>query len=71
MVKCRECYKHFKGNTYLVLQLAKDCETEKEMVVYQNVDNGSTWVRSLESFMDVVTVGDKIVNRFEKISNEF
>lgn len=48
-------YQHFKGGEYLVLNLARDSETERWMVVYQTCygDRG-LWIRPLESFIERV-----------------
>lgn len=67
-------YKHFKGEMYLALMLAKDSETEKDFVVYiplyDKPKSGTrAWIRSLDDFMGTKELEDKtIVNRFEFIS---
>ena len=38
-------YKHYKGNIYRIIALAKHSETEEDMVVYQNTLKGDIWVR--------------------------
>jgi hypothetical protein len=48
-------YKHFKGDYYLVEDIARDSETQQEMVVYRKLyDDGSLWVRSKEMFLSEV-----------------
>ena len=48
-------YKHFKGDYYLVEDIARDSETEEEMVVYRKLyDDGSLWVRPKEMFLSEV-----------------
>ena len=48
-------YRHFKGNYYLVEDIATDSETHKEMVVYRRLyDDGSLWVRPVEMFLSEV-----------------
>ncbi len=44
-------YRHFKGNDYQVLLVARDVETEEPVVVYQALygEHGH-WVRSLADF---------------------
>lgn len=45
-------YKHFKGDHYLVEDIALDSETHKEMVVYRRLyDDCSLWVRPIEMFL--------------------
>lgn len=48
-------YKHFKGDYYLVEDIAKDSETKEEMVVYRRLygDNG-LWIRPKEMFLSEV-----------------
>jgi hypothetical protein len=61
-------YRHFKGNEYIVLNLAKNSETLEEMIVYQALyGDKSVWVRPLEMFFDQKEVSGTIVNRFEEV----
>lgn len=61
-------YRHFKGNEYLVLHVAKHSETLEEMVVYQALyGERGIWVRPLSMFLEQVEVNGKKVNRFELI----
>ncbi|AHM56326.1 hypothetical protein EAL2_c10280 [Peptoclostridium acidaminophilum DSM 3953] len=61
-------YRHFKGNEYLVMHIAKDSETLQEMVVYQALyGERGIWVRPLEMFLEQVEVDGKKVYRFEEI----
>lgn len=48
-------YRHFKGDYYLVEDIAFDSETNKEMVVYRKLyDDCSLWVRPVEMFLSEV-----------------
>lgn len=48
-------YRHFKGNVYQIRELAKNTETEEDMVVYQAMyPPFQIWVRPLSMFLDVV-----------------
>ena len=64
-------YKHFKGEEYEVIGVAKDSETLEELVVYQALYNSkefgknSLWVRPKEMFLENVTVNNKEVPRFK------
>jgi len=63
-------YKHFKGNEYLVLQLAKHSETMEPMVVYQALyGDCGVWVRPASMWNELVTFHGKIVKRFEFCSD--
>lgn len=69
MIKVGKKYKHFKGNYYLVLHLAKHSETLEELVVYQALyGERGIWVRPLDMFLEKVEHNGKIVNRFEECS---
>lgn len=60
-------YRHFKGNEYLVLHLAKHSETLEDMVVYQALyGEFGIWVRPLSMFSEKVEVNGKMVHRFQK-----
>lgn len=66
-LKARSIYKHYKGNGYLVLHLAKHSETLEDLVVYQALyGERSIWVRPLKMFLEQVEVDGKIVTRFEE-----
>jgi Uncharacterized protein conserved in bacteria len=72
-LNCREIkigkkYRHFKGNEYLVLYVAKHSETLEDMVVYQALyGEKGIWVRPLSMFLDTKEVNGKLVNRFEEV----
>lgn len=38
-IKLNSIYKHFKGNLYLVEEIALDSETGKQMVIYRGLYN--------------------------------
>lgn len=47
--------RHFKGNIYQIRELAKDSETEEDMVIYQGMyPPFQVWVRPLSMFLDRV-----------------
>ncbi|QDT28880.1 DUF1653 domain-containing protein [Gimesia panareensis] len=64
-------YRHYKGNDYLVIGVARHSETEEEMVVY-SADYGKfgLWVRPREMFLEKVEVDGREVPRFQFISPE-
>lgn len=58
-------YKHFKGNSYMVLGLACHSETEEPMVVYRCLyGEFDVWVRPLSLFLKPAHVNDEPVDRF-------
>lgn len=64
-------YKHFKGNLYEVLTLARNSETLEEMVVYKALyGDGQVWCRPLSMWNDVVERDGKSYTRFTKICDE-
>ena len=55
IVQVGKKYRHFKGHLYQVLCIAKDSETLKDVVVYQDLsDNTKIWVRDYDMFMSKV-----------------
>ena len=64
-----EYYRHFKGNVYLVLHIAKHSETLEEMVVYQAMyGERGIWVRPKTMFEDVIERDGMTFRRFSPIS---
>lgn len=58
-------YRHYKGNEYNVIGIAKHSETLEEMVVYQAVyGEHEIWVRPAKMWNDVIDLGNKKVTRF-------
>lgn len=48
-------YRHFKGNEYQVLGVARHSETEEEMVVYRALyGEGGLWVRPAAMWLETV-----------------
>ena len=47
-------YKHFKGNMYKVVGFAKHSETLEDMVIYESLKTGGTWVRPLSMWNEEV-----------------
>ena len=55
LLKINGIYKHFKGDYYLVIDLAFDSETKEEVVIYRRLyGDGSLWVRNKEMFLSEV-----------------
>lgn len=64
-------YRHYKGNTYQVIGVAKHSETEEDVVVYRALyGEGGLWVRPLEMFREKVEIAGKSIPRFELIQEE-
>ncbi len=64
-------YRHFKGNIYELIAVAKHSETLEEMAVYRALyGERVVWVRPLSMWEETVEVGDKTVKRFEKVTEK-
>lgn len=61
-------YRHYKGNEYVVIDIAAHSETEEEMVVYKALyGEGKLWVRPLSMWNEKVEIDAKEVLRFTYI----
>lgn len=61
-------YRHFKGNEYRVLCVAKHSETEELMVVYQALyGERGIWVRPAAMWNETVERDGKVFKRFEYV----
>ena len=59
-------YRHYKGNEYIVLGVARHSETDEELVVYRpDYGEQGLWVRPKEMFLETVEVDGKQVPRFQ------
>nr|WP_300094325.1 DUF1653 domain-containing protein [Sedimentibacter sp.] len=68
MIKEGKKYRHFKGNEYLVLHVAKHSETEEVLVIYQALyGERGIWARPLAMFEELVEVEGKFTERFKEI----
>ncbi|MBQ4357157.1 MAG: DUF1653 domain-containing protein [Acholeplasmatales bacterium] len=54
-LKINGIYKHFKGDYYLVIDVAYDSETKEEYVVYRRLyGDMSLWIRKKDMFLSEV-----------------
>ena len=54
-IKINGIYKHFKGNYYIVVDIAYDSETKNKMVVYRQLyEDTKLWIRPLDMFLSEV-----------------
>ena len=61
-------YRHFKGNEYLVIGVAKHSETLEEMVVYRALyGDGGLWVRPSSMWDETIERDGKRFKRFAYI----
>ena len=64
-------YRHFKGNEYTVLDVARHSETLEELVVYrQEYGEQGLWVRPAAMLAETVEVDGQTVPRFQRISGK-
>ena len=61
-------YRHFKGNEYEVLYIARHSETLEEMVIYRALyGERGIWVRPASMWNEIVERDGKTYRRFTKI----
>ena len=63
-------YRHFKGNLYEVIAIARHSETLEPMVVYRALyGDGGVWVRPAEMWNETVTRDGQTYQRFAKVED--
>lgn len=63
-------YRHYKGNEYTVVGMARHSETLEELVVYrQEYGEHGLWVRPKQMFSEMVTVDGRDVPRFQLLGS--
>ncbi len=64
-------YRHFKGNEYEVLFVARHSETMEDMVVYRALyGEGGIWVRPASMWNEIVTRDGREYKRFTYIGEK-
>ncbi len=64
-------YRHFKGNEYELIGIAKHSETLEEMVIYRALyGEGGYWVRPASMWNEEVIRDGKSFRRFTYIEEE-
>lgn len=54
-IKANGIYRHFKGDYYLLVDVAKHSETGEDYVVYRKLyEDCALWVRPLDMFLEEV-----------------
>lgn len=62
-------YRHYKGNDYEVIDVARHSETDEWLVVYRPLyGKGGLWVRPLAIFGDTIERNGENVRRFKYIA---
>lgn len=70
MVKIGAKYRHFKGIEVHVLNIARDCETLEDMVIYMELSDGSIWVRPAKTWFDHIVRPGIDSPRFTEMSDK-
>lgn len=64
-------YRHYKGNEYKVISVAKHSETLEEMVVYRALyGEMGLWVRPKTMFLESINKDGKEIERFSFIRKD-
>ncbi len=54
-LKINGIYKHFKGDCYIVVDVARDSEEKEEYVIYRALyGDGNLWIRKKDMFLSEV-----------------
>ncbi|MCB0197753.1 MAG: DUF1653 domain-containing protein [Anaerolineae bacterium] len=63
-------YRHFKGNLYQLLEIAKHSETMEEFVVYKALyGEQGIWIRPLKMFEETIERDGIQLKRFEFVED--
>jgi hypothetical protein len=69
-------YKHYKGQFYVVMSIARDSGTLKELVVYKGLYDSDkfgknpVWVRPKKEFLENVNLNEDVIPRFVFVGEE-
>jgi cupin 2 domain-containing protein len=63
-------YRHYKGNEYTVLGVARHSETDEQLVVYrQEYGDHGLWVRPKQMFCETVNIDGRDAPRFQPLGS--
>lgn len=64
-------YRHFKGNEYQVIDVARDSETLQDVVVYRALyGERGLWVRPLGMFTEMIEREGRTIPRFRYVGED-
>jgi len=63
-------YKHYKGTKVKVVGEAIHSETMEPLVIYIHLEEGVSWARPKDMFLENIVVDGAEVERFEKVAQE-
>lgn len=64
-------YRHFKGNMYELLDVARHSETQEPFVVYRALyGEHGLWIRPLAMFDETIERDGRMIKRFQYIGEE-
>lgn len=70
-MKNNNLYKHYKGNIYKVICIAKHSENDEILIIYQDQnDLKKIWARPKKMFFEKIKINGKYTPRFQNIKNE-
>ncbi|HAT1130492.1 DUF1653 domain-containing protein [Legionella pneumophila serogroup 1] len=59
-------YRHYKGNLYEVIDVARHSESLEDMVVYRALyGDFELWVRPLKMFLEDIEINGEVQKRFK------
>lgn len=62
-----EYWTHYKGGVYQLVSLGVKEDTGEPMIIYKSLKYGTVWVRTLDNWVEMVTLSDgSQVKRFKK-----
>ena len=65
--RVHEIYKHFKGDNYIVVDIATHSETGEKYVVYRSLyGDGNLWVREYNMFLSEVDQ-----NKYQNVEQKY
>jgi len=62
-------YRHYKGDFYEVIGIAKHSETKEELVIYRSLKDKVLWARPKGMFLEKIIVDGKETPRFTFIAD--
>ena len=64
----KKLYSHYKGELYIVIDIAEHTETGEEFIVYRKLEGEKVWCRAAKMFFEFIDYKGGRIQRFTEFA---